>query len=556
MSDYRAADLLVDALAEHGVERVFCVPGESYLSVLDSFEQKQCLEVITARHEGGAGFMALADAKLSGRPGVCFVSRGPGAMNASIAIHSAQQDALPLIVFVGQVSRTDLGRNAFQEVDYVRAWSGIAKWVWQVWDARQLGEAVARAFQIAASPTPGPVVIALPEDMLDDLVSEAAKVAPLPLPALSVDKALCHEVRQLLAAAKRPLIIAGQVLNTPSGRQAIEAMATALNVPVAVTFRQQDLLPNDHPCYAGHLFFNAPKPLIELLSEADLLIAIGSRLGDVATQGYTFPVAPRPLQKLVHLHPDSAQLGRVYAADIAAVVDPAAFCQEMAVAATSVSTMHGEWRARVSTFVRKLNSWTPKTAQDGVVFGEVVKALDEVLDEDAVVCLDAGNFSGWVQKHLTFRSNRRMVATISGAMGSGVPSGVAASLRDRKRQVVVFVGDGGFMMSGAELATACQFAAPIKIIVSDNGSFGTIRMHQEIHYPGRVSATTLVNPDFVKLAMAHGVDAYQINEASDIANVLPLALASTGPALICVKTSLEQIAAYSSLTDIAERQKK
>jgi acetolactate synthase-1/2/3 large subunit len=556
MNEYLAADLLVDSLGQHGVERVFCVPGESYLSVLNSLAVKQTVEVITARHESGAGFMALADAKLSGRPGVCFVSRGPGATNASIAIHSAQQDALPLVVFVGQVARCDLGRGAFQEVDYVRAWSGIAKWVWQVSDAKQLGEVIARAFQIAASPTPGPVVIALPEDMLEDMVPHASLTPPLPLPQLGVDAELCKQALDMILSAKRPLIIAGQTLNTHKGRAALEALASRLDVPVAVTFRQQDLLPNNHPCYGGHLFFNAPKSLIKMLDEADLLVAIGTRLGDVATQGYTFPSAPVPTQQVIHVHPDPSQLGRNYAVDLAIAADPAGFCSGVVEKISADAPRYTTWRTRVSGFVRELNAWTPKAADDGVVFGEVVVELDKQLADDAMVCLDAGNFSGWVQKHFNFRAERKMVATISGAMGSGVPSGVAASLRYPRRQVVVVVGDGGFMMTGAELATACQYGAPVKIIISDNGSYGTIRLHQETRYPGRISATNLSNPDFAGLARAYGAAGYEITQASEVEPVLRKALAEPGPAVVCVKTSLEHIAAFVSLTDIAKRQKK
>jgi acetolactate synthase-1/2/3 large subunit len=556
MSEYLAADLLVDSLFGHGVERVFCVPGESYLSVLDSLAVKKSVEVITTRHESGAGFMALADAKLSGRPGVCFVSRGPGATNASIAIHSAQQDALPLVVFVGQVARSDLGRGAFQEIDYVKAWSGIAKWVWQVWDSRQLGEIVARAFQVAASPTPGPVVIVLPEDMLEDVVARETLVPPLPQPRCGADTLLCSEVLKLVEGAARPLIIAGQALNTLEGRAALEKLASQLEVPVAVTFRQQDMLPNDHASYAGHLFFNAPKALVTMLSETDLILAIGTRLGDVATQGYTFPATPVPAQKIIHVHDDPAHLGRNIAVELAINADVAAFCTELLRVAGCDAKRHTAWRDRVAGFVRNLNKWTPKSASDGVVFGEVAIEMERQLADDAIVCLDAGNFSGWVQKHFCFRGERRMVATIAGAMGSGVPSGVAASLRWPERQVVVVVGDGGFMMTGNELATACQYGCPVKIIVSDNGSYGTIRLHQELRYPGRLSATKLANPDFAALARAFGAVGFEVNSADQVASVLKEALAVPGPALICVKTSLDHIAAFTSLGEIAARQKK
>lgn len=556
MSSYIAADLLVDSLVSHGVDRIFCVPGESYLSVLNSLAVKKSIDVITARHESGAGFMALADSKLTGRPGVCFVSRGPGATNASIAIHTAEQDALPLVVFVGQVSRSDLGRRAFQEVDYVRAFSGIAKWVWQVSNADQLGEVLARAFQIAQSPMPGPVVIVLPEDMLEDAVSIDSLIQPLPHPKTGADSSLCELVLKLISKANRPLIIAGQSLNTVTGRQELEKLASLIELPVAVTFRQQDLLANDHPSYAGHMYFNAPKSIISALAESDLIVAIGTRLGDVATQGYTFPSSPVPKHRLIHIHEDPSQLGRNIAAEHVITADPIAFCIQLARMVSDKTPRHTVWRDRVVSIVRKLNEWSPKNATDGVVFGEVAVEMNKQLNKNAIVCLDAGNFSGWVQKHFCFKDERRMVATIAGAMGSGVPSGVAASLRYPDRQVVVVVGDGGFLMTGNELATACQFSAPVKIIVSDNGSFGTIRLHQELRYPGITSATKLSNPNFLLWAKAFGAASFEISSSEHIAPVLRKALAEPGPALIWVKTSLNHISAFTSLGEITERQMK
>lgn len=553
MSDYRAADLLVDMLIEQNISRAFCVPGESYLSVLDSFQGTSEIEIIAARHEGGAGFMALADAKLSGKPGVCFVSRGPGAMNASISVHSARQDALPLIMFVGQVARQDLGRQAFQEVDYVTMWSDMAKWVCQVSDATQLEETLRRAFQIAQDPTPGPVVIVLPEDMLEDPVAKLSVNTPTRLARISHDPAVCREVQAAIAKAQRPLIIAGQALNTPEGRAALDALATQYHLPVAVSFRQQDLLANDHPSYAGHLFFNAPKQLTDLLSTSDLILAIGTRLGDVTTQGYQLPTAPHPTQTLIHVYPDSAQLGRVFDTDLAIVADPAAFCQSLAALAPAPLTQHTLWRDKLATASRTMNQWKPKSADDGVVFGEVVTALNDIISDDAIICVDAGNFSGWVQKHLTFQGERRMVSTISGSMGSAVPAGVAASLRYPSRQVVVFVGDGGFMMTGAELATARQYGANLKVIISDNRSYGTIRLHQELHFPDRISATNLSNPNFTTLGNAYGIASHTITLPQHIQKVLEQAFSDSQSALVAVDTSLEHISAFASLTQIAAR---
>lgn len=553
--NYRAADILVESLVDHGVSRLFCVPGESYLSVLDALKDEKSIDVVAARHEGGAGFMALADAKITGRPGICFVSRGPGAMNASIAVHSAQQDAMPLIVFIGQVARADLGRDAFQEIDYVTQWATMTKWVWQVTDANMLAETVSKAFQIAMTPTPGPVVIALPEDMLNDIPTTQQRAPVFSNPRIASSIAQCEAVKDLLVTAQRPLIIAGQALNTAEGRDALKALAEQLDIPVAASFRQQDILSNRHPTYAGHLVFNAPKSMVEKFCDADLILAIGTRLGDVTTQGYSFPRAPQPEQKLVHVYPDPNHVGKIFAADLPIIADPTEFCRQLTSLNTPASEARSNWRKKLSEFIQDLMVWHPKVAEDGVVFGQVVAELDTRLADNAIICIDAGNFSGWVQRHLSFHGNRRMVSTISGSMGSGVPAGVATSLRHPDRQVIVFVGDGGFMMTGAELATACQYGASIKIIVSDNNSYATIRLHQEIQYPGRISGTQLKNPDFEKLGQAYGVTSHVIQHSDDVKSVLERALAEPGSSLIVVKTSLQHISAYTSLAEIAAKQK-
>jgi len=555
LNHYRAADLLVDTLIEQKTSRVFCVPGESYLSVLDAFTYKPEIEVVTARHEGGAGFMALAEAKLTGLPGICFVSRGPGAMNAAIAIHAASQDALPLIMFVGQVARHELGRQSFQEVDYVSMWQNSCKWVWEVTHANQLEETVRRAFHMALSPTPGPVIISMPEDMLDDAVHKVTQRTPICAPSVGCDTALATQAKELLQKAKRPVVIAGQAINTPDGRKALEAFANKYQIPIALSFRQQDLLPNDHKSYAGHLVFNAPKKLVNILSDADLILAIGTRLGDVTTQGYQFPKAPTPKQKLIHVYPDPYQLGRNFDTTLAITACPTHFCQQLLETQNQVSEEQKMWLDKVSNEVRNLYAWSPEEAQDGVVFGQVVNAVNELANDDAIICLDAGNFGSWVQRLFCFRNERRMLATISGAMGTGVPSAVSAALRFPNRQVIVFVGDGGFMMTGNELATAVQYGANIKIIVSDNRSLATIRLHQELAYPERISATNLKNPDFATLGKSYGMVGYRIENSNEVNTVLKQALAEPNSALISVNTSLEYIAAFATLTQIANQKK-
>ncbi len=554
MSNYRAADLLVDILISQNISRVFCVPGESYLTVLDAFTEKPDIEVVTARHEGGAGFMALADAKTNGLPGVCFVSRGPGAMNASIAVHSARQDALPLIMFVGQVSRADLGRNAFQEIDYVSMWQQMAKWVWEVTDANQLEEVILRAFQVAQSTTPGPVVISLPEDMLDEYVFKPSINEQIETPNIGCDTLLAGKAQKLLAQAKKPLVIAGQELNNHEGRVALKAFAEKYRIPVALSFRQQDLFANDHPYYAGHLVFNAPKKLVSILSDADLILAIGTRLGDVTTKGYTFPKAPKPEQDLIHVYPDAFHIGRNFKTTIGIPADPTTFCNHLISMDASANESEKEaWLKHVSSEVKSLYAWEPQTSSDGVVFGNVVNAINKLADKDAIICVDAGNFSSWVQRIFVFNNERRMVSTISGSMGSAIPSAVAASLRFPDRQVIAFVGDGGFMMTGNELATAQQYGANIKVVVSDNKSLATIRLHQELHFPNRVSATNLSNPDFVALGKAHNISSYRITNEECVNSIISQALSEPESALITVDTSIEHIAAFATLSEIIEK---
>lgn len=550
MHTYRAADLLVDALIQQGIQRVFCVPGESYLSVLDAFTDQNNIQVVTTRHEGGAGFMALAEAKMGPRPGVCFVSRGPGAMNAAIAIHAAQQDALPLIMFVGQVARSELGRNAFQEVDYVSMWKDAAKWVWEVNEASQLDSVLDRAFQLAQSPTPGPVIISLPEDMLEDSVPKRTNETLIKPHLPGCDSDQLQAAHALLTQAKRPLIIAGQSLNHPEGRAALQALATQHQIPVAVSFRQQDLFPNDHPNYAGHLIFNTPKRLVEILSRADLILALGTRLGDVTTQGYTLPQADQPL---IHVYADPNQLGRNFATKLGVVADPTAFCAQLANLSNHCPEERLEWLQNTNAQVRALYAWQPQQAEDGVIFGNVVAAVNKMANDDAIISLDSGNFGSWVQRILHFNGKRRLLATISGAMGSAIPAAIASSLRNPQRQNIVFAGDGGFMMTGNELATAQLYGAKIKVIVSDNKSLATIRLHQELQFPNRISATQLQNPDFVTFAQAHQMEGYRIKDEADIVPVLSEALSSPESAIIAVNSSMEYISAFATLREIAKK---
>ncbi|MEZ0167955.1 thiamine pyrophosphate-dependent enzyme [Microvirga sp. TS319] len=547
----RAADLLIDTLILHGVDRVFCVPGESYLSVLDGFSECSTVDVVTCRHESGAGFMALADARLTGRPGIAFVSRGPGAMNAAIAVHSAEQDAVPLILFVGQVEREHRHMGAFQEVDYERVFGSMAKWVVEVDHAERLPDIVATAFHAAQSGTPGPVVVALPEDMLEDMI-DRAPARPLPLPAAGPSEDMLQDVAARIAEARKPLIIAGGLLKNSEGQAALRDLAEAFGIPVATAVRHADLIPNAHSLYAGHLVYGAPKELATAIGQADLVIAVGSRLGDVTTQGFQFPAAPKPAQPLVHVWPDATVVGRIRHVDLGIVCDPARFLRGLRIHAPDhVPDRRMEWSRHlhaVATGLRHRDG--PADADDGVVFAAAVQAADRILPDDAIITIDSGNFGGWVQRLMRFGGGRTMLAPSSGAMGYGVPAAVSASLRCPGRDVVCFVGDGGFLMTGNELATAMQTGARPILVIADNGSYGTIRMHQEKLFPRRVSATALVNPDFPKLAETYGALGILVERSDQVEDAFQRALASGRASVISVRTSLEHISAASTITQL------
>ncbi len=556
-----AAQALVATLAAHGVDRVFCVPGESFLAVLDSLYETPAIDCVACRHEGGAGMMALADAKLTGRPGVVLVSRGPGATNVSIAIHVAEQDAVPLVVFVGQVERKDIGRGAFQEVDYKKSLGGMCKGVWEVADGSQLAAVCAKAFSRAQRGVPGPVLISLPEDMQFD----AAEGPSPPLPAARRRAPPADAIARTLALleeAERPLMILGGAFpagqNENNSRLAVR-VAEALAVPVAAGWKNQHRFPNAHPHYAGHLGYNIPAVHLELLSPADLLIAVGTRLGDVTSQGYRFPAAPPSdngaQQRLVHVYPAAEALSRVYRPQLAVQSDCGRFLEALLKRAPGRAPSPGRaaarhnWIARLHGYAAGQAHWNGEEAADGVVFGALTSALNGLLPEDAIIVQDGGNHSSWVHRYYSFRGGETLLAASAGAMGFGVPGAVAASLRHPGRRVVCILGDGGLLMTGNELATAVQHGATPLIIVSNNHSYGTIRQHQEKHYPGRVKATGLNNPDLLRWGEAFGVPSFRIERQQQVEAVLKEALAVKGPAFVEVKTSLRHISAFATLPD-------
>ena len=546
----RAADILVETLVHHGVDRVFCVPGESYLAVIDAMYDAPGIDVVTTRHEGGAGFMAVADAKMTGKPGIVMVSRGPGATNASIGVHVSQQDAVPMVLFVGQVAREDIGRNAFQEVDYAQTFSDMAKWVVEINDADKVAENVRRAFTIAQSGIPGPVVVSLPEDMLLDQ-TDAQSLAPTVISQPKPDSGDILKLCEMLSKAERPLIIAGGQIGGHHGREALRMVSETWNVPVATSWRHQDLFNVDHPNFSCHLAFNMPPIFKDTLNQSDLIIAIGTRLGDVVTQGYKLPSAPQPSQKLIHIYNDAGPIGNIFDTDLAIVADATKTLRAIGkINAPEPPKGRIDWISKAHALGADKFIWDMQEADDGVPFGNVISHLRNVVEDDAVTAVDAGNFSTFVHRLYNYKTSNTQLAAVAGAMGMGVPAAIAGALRAPDRQVICFVGDGGFQMTGNEISIAVERNLPIRFIVSNNGSLGTIRLYQEKAYPDRTLATNMTNPDFSKIAEAYGAKGFKINKNEDIERVIKQAFAVDGPALIEVNASLEYLAAYINLSQI------
>jgi acetolactate synthase-1/2/3 large subunit len=552
--------LLVEALLAQGVDTVFGVPGESFLAALDGFhEHGGAIRFIACRHEGGAAFMAEAQGKLTGRPGVCFVTRGPGATNAAIGVHTAFQDSTPLLLLVGQVARHQRDREAFQELDFRQVFGpgtlGMAKWVAEVDDAERLPEYVARAFHVAMQGRPGPVVLALPEDVLSG--PAAAPVLPRvePAQAWPAPGAL-RELRALLLQSRRPFVIAGGSGWTAESAQALQRFAENWNLPVGCGFRFQDCFDNRHPNYAGDVGIGINPCLAQRVREADLLIAVGVRLGEMTTGGYTLIEAPRPRQKLIHLHPGAEELGRVYAADLLLQSSLAAAGKALEALTAPPEVPWGEWTAAARADFEANRVPPPVAPLD---MAQVVLAIERLAPADSLYTNGAGNYSGWLHRYLRYRGlqhhGRTQLAPTAGAMGYGLPAAVAAALLYPQRTAINLAGDGDFLMTGQELATAVAYGANrgagrLISIVVDNGSYGTIRMHQERHYPGRVSGSELFNPDFAALARSYGWRAARVEKTVDFETAFLEALAEGPPMLLHLKLDTEVSTSRSTLTQI------
>lgn len=536
-----AARRLVETLAVNGVTHVFCVPGESYLAVLDALVDFQDrIQVITCRHEAGAANMAVAYAKLTGRPGICFVTRGPGATHASIGIHTASQDSAPMILFIGQVARSDRGREGFQEIDYAAMFGTLAKLAVEISDPTRVVEITTRAFATATQGRHGPVVVSLPEDMLTEDAGPRLPAMVRTAPA-SLDPSVIPAIAARLEQAQRPLLILGGTGWTDHALQRLAAWAKEIDLPVALSWRRKDLLDNDHPCYVGDLSIRPSPGLNERIKAADLFLAIGSRLGEIPTLSYQLFSAQDAAEKLIHIHPSAEELNHVWHASLSAIAN-----ESNAAIALSGIRLDRKWtrqwtqwrRAARADYERSLE---PVTSVGAVNLSQVFTHMAQVLPRDAIVCNGAGNYAAWPNRFYRYRMPRTQLAPTSGAMGFGFPAGIAAKAVYPDRDVIALTGDGCFLMTGQELATAVQYNIKLVTLVIDNGAYGTIRMYQERNYPGRVMATRLRNPDFAEYARAFGAWGVTVERTEDFAEAFAAARNCAAPSIVHVKTSVEDI---------------
>ena len=531
--------LLVDCLVAQGCDRVFTVPGESFLAVLDALHDQDTIETVVCRQEGGAAFMACADGSITGRPGVCFVTRGPGATNASIGVHVAMQDSQPMILFVGDVDRTMRDREGFQEVDLAAMFAPLAKWSARIDDPRRIPEYVARAWSTAISGRPGPVVLALPEDMLLETVAGIAPRPQVVRPAQAACPDAVATAMAIIGDAAAPIAIIGGAGWNAKAREYFTAFAETVGIPVASAFRRQDAIANSSPVWAGNLGYGPNPELVARIKEADVVLVAGARLGEATTDGYDLLTPDHPGQILIHVHPDPEELGRVYRPDLAICADMAEFAESAAMLCDDVVPFdsgreaHAEWL-----------EWSqPQASGAALDLAQCVAAMRKALPADTVICNGAGNFSSWWHRYWPYEEFPSQLAPTAGAMGYGVPAAIAAARRWPGRTVVALAGDGDFLMNGQELATAVQHGCEMIVLVIDNGAYGTIRMHQERAYPGRVSGTTLGNPDFAALARAYGAWSARVDRTEDFAGVLDEAKRQGGVRLIHLVTDIEHLAA-------------
>jgi acetolactate synthase-1/2/3 large subunit len=537
--------LLVESLVALGATKGFGVPGESFLAILDALhDTRGAFDFVNCRNEGGAAFMAAAWGKLMGQPGLCFVTRGPGVTNASIGIHTAMQDSAPMLCFVGQVGTDMRGREAFQEIDYRAVFGTMAKWAVEIDDADRIPEILSRAWITATTGRPGPVVVALPEDVLSGPATAAPLTGPARIAEPAPEPAALADALALMAGAERPAILLGGCNWTKAGKAALQAFAEASDIPVVAALRYQDMFDNHSPSYAGDLGLGLAAGIRKTMAEADVILALNTRFGEISTEGYTLFQVPTPRQKIIHVHGSVAEIGKIYIPTLGIPAGPNAFVAAL----TPVRGNWADWRKRARADYEATFALPPQPSP--VDMGQVTAHLRAVLPEDAILTNGAGNFTVWPNKFFKFGPNARLLAPQSGAMGYGVPAAIAAKVAHPARTVVCFAGDGDFQMTSQELATAAQERAQPIILILNNGIYGTIRAHQEREFPGRVSGTDMVNPDFVALARAYGFHAERVAATADFPDAFARALASPNGAVLDLDISPEALTPRQTLSQI------
>jgi acetolactate synthase I/II/III large subunit len=544
--------LLADSLEAHDVDQIFCVPGESYVGLTSVLTERNSIRMIVCRHEGGAGFMAVADGRLRNRAGVCIVSRGPGLSNAMVSIHSAYHDATPLVMLVGQVERKDFGRLALQEQNYSKLLGDITKSVIEVNEPEQASEAIARAFHIAESGTPGPVAVILPEDIFDES-TDAELNHPRPRVIAGPRTQDLHQLADMLAKAERPLILVGGALladsmHDKSVYKDLQTLSEQWVLPICPTHRRPQLFDVNHPNYGGYMGIRVPPAHINEMKKADLIVALGERLTDTVSQSYSFPAAPQPQLPLVHIWPDPNEVGRVWRADLGMPCDPYEVIKALlTLKPPSDAGKRRGWIDGLHKIHLSLLEKTWEPTPDGLNFAAVVCEVDKHLADDAIVTSDAGNFGSYLHRYIGFKPGQEFLSSVVGAMGSGMPMAVAGCLRRPGKQVVAFMGDGGALMMGNEIATACQYGGNPIVIISDNSMYGTIGMHSYVRYPERkfMDATRLTNPDFAAWGRSFGAEGITIREESEVAGGIARAFAvKTKPVVVHCLTSAIQMSAW------------
>ena len=539
--------ILIDQLEAQGATTAFMVPGESFLAAIDGLHDSNRIRTIICRQEGGAAMMAEAWGKATGEPGICFVTRGPGAANAMSGLHLAQQDSTPMILFVGLPGARHEDREAFQEIETKQLFSSFVKWAAVIRDTARIPEYVSRAYHVARSGRPGPVVLGLPEDMLSaEAEARDAKAAVVAEPAPTPEA--MQKLGERLAGASRPVMIVGGPGWSRDVQTRIEAFADRMDLPVAAAFRFQDYIDNRHRCYVGHAGIGPDPKLAAAIKGADLLLVVGARLGEMTTSGYTLLDIPNPAQPLVHVHPSADELGSVYRAELPIAASARAFAAALDAIPTPREIRWKGLRAELRAAYDA--SLKPVATPGAVKLEEVVRTVSELLPENAVVTNGAGNYAGFVHRYFEYKGYRTQLAPTSGSMGYGLPAAIAAALAEPTRPVVCFAGDGCFLMTAQEMATVAQYGLPVIVIVANNGMYGTIRMHQEKHYPGRVAGTTLMNPDFAALARSFGATGERIERTEEFREAFARALAAGRPALIELKTDPEAITPRQTLSQI------